>query len=564
MQTQNSRIFKISHPNIELQSELSQGLGISRTLSQLLINRGINNNIEAKNFLKADLKSLLDPFDFSGMKKAVGLVQEAKKKKQKVMLFGDYDVDGITSIALLKSVLIKLGFNVSHYIPHRIKEGYGLNKQAVNFAKKQGIKLVITVDCGTNSPKEIKELKRSKIKVIVTDHHQPLGDKDLEADAVINPKLKKSGYAFKDLAGVGVAYKFCQALTGQELFEELDLVALGTIADVVPLRGENRIIVKEGLKQLSNNRRQGILALIENSRLRKKEMTVEFVSFILGPRINASGRMDTAETALKLMMTSDKDEADILAKTLESFNRQRQKIEEQIMSEAQDLISREINFKEHKVIVVAKEDWHHGVLGVVASKLADRFYRPTVVISMDKEVCKGSARSIKNFHLFDALTDCQQFLTTFGGHEHAAGLTISRNRIKHFRDRINTLASERLSLEDLFPKIEIDLELDFADLTTQIIEELKLLEPFGVGNPEPLFLTRNLKLKSEIAVMGRDTIKFWVTDGIYTYQALGFGMGRFKESFLQAEGFDLVYTPKIDNWQGRNQIILEIKDVSLR
>ncbi len=559
------KILKIASPDTHLQNTLSRELGISKILTQLLINRGIKNVEEAEKFLNASPDHLLDPYLLSDMQNAINLIKKAAKNKKRVMIFGDYDVDGLTALALLKEALSKIGLETTHYIPHRIKEGYGLNKDAIHFARQKGVALLITVDCGTNNNEEIQELRRYNIDVIVTDHHEPVNhDVALCASAIINPKIKESRYKYRDLAGVGVAYKLCQAITGKKLLDDLDLVALGTIADVVPLTGENRVIVKEGLIKLAHTKRPGLKALIETSRIKGKKITPSFVSFILGPRINASGRMDTAEIALNLLMSESDDEASELARTIEMFNRQRQKIEEKILEEAHDLIDREINFKEHKIIVIAKENWHQGVLGIVASKLADKFYRPTIVISKTGGLCKGSGRSIKNFHLFQALLECKDFLKTFGGHSHAVGLTITSDNIEAFRNKINRLAKEKLLLEDLLPSLDIDTELSLSDLNQEIITEFEGLEPFGTGNPEPLFYTRNLKVRGEPQVLSRDTLKFWVTDGNITSQAIGFGMASFKDSITCADSFDFVYTPRIDNWQGEGSVLLEGKDIFFR
>ncbi|MBM3249325.1 MAG: single-stranded-DNA-specific exonuclease RecJ [Candidatus Omnitrophica bacterium] len=558
------KILKIAKPDPSLQNTLSRKLRISTILAQVLINRNLADPNEAQKFLNISTDNFLDPLSFPDMQKAVSLVKKAAKNKDKVLIFGDYDVDGITAAALLKETLAKLGIKALHYLPHRIKEGYGLTKNIAQAAKEMRVKLLITVDCGISNHARVEELKRAGIETIITDHHEPATDKLPEAAAILNPKIKNSGYKFRELAGVGVAYKFCQALAGSTLSEELDLVSLGTIADSVPLIGENRIIAREGLKQLPQTKRPGLRVLIENAGIQDKEFTSTYVSFILAPRLNASGRMDTAETSLKLLLSDNMDEAEELAEALEGYNRQRQKVEGKIFEEAQDLINREVNFKEHKVIVIAKEDWHHGVLGIVASKLADMFYRPAIVISVNDGVCKGSARSTKNFHLFDALFECRGFLDSFGGHAHAAGLLITKDSIRDFRDNINRLAHEKMSLEDLLPSLDVDMELGFKDLNGQVIEELELLEPFGAGNPEPLFYTRNLRLKGEPQTLARETLKFWVTDGDLTYQAIGFGMSGFKESLLSADSFEMIYSPRMDSWRGLDSVILEAKDIILR
>ncbi|MFH1888639.1 MAG: single-stranded-DNA-specific exonuclease RecJ [Candidatus Omnitrophota bacterium] len=559
------KILNIPSPKSHLQNILSRELDISNILAQLLINRGINDPEEAEEFLMPVPDNMLDPFLFVDMQKAVNIIKDAAKNKKKVMIFGDYDVDGLTALALLKETLAMVGVETTHYIPHRINDGYGLNRKSIQLARQKGISLLITVDCGTGNNEEIKELRRHNIDVIVTDHHEPANhDMALCASAVINPKIKGSRYKYRDLAGVGVAYKLCQAITGKKLLDDLDLVSLGTIADVAPLTGENRVIVKEGLVKLTHSERPGIKALIETSRIKGKKITSGFVSFILAPRINASGRVDTAEIALNLLLSRNDNEALTIARKIEELNRQRQKIEEKIMEEAHDLIDREINFKEHKIIVIAKEDWHQGVLGIVASKLADKFYRPTIVISKIGGICKGSGRSIKNFHLFEALLECKDYLKTFGGHSHAVGLIITSDNIADFRDKINRLAKEKMVLKDLLPSIDVDMELSLSDINAQVIGEFNGLEPFGTGNPEPLFYTRGLQLKGEPQILSRDTLKFWVTDGDITLEAIGFGMGSFKDSMMNAGSFDMVYTPKIDDWHGRGSILLQGKDIFFR
>jgi single-stranded-DNA-specific exonuclease len=562
---QAHKILNIASPDIRLQSLLHQEIKISKILAQILINRGIKTLKEADDFLHAGLNKLHDPFSFSQMPQAVEITKKAIKNKDKILIFSDYDVDGVTSLTILKETFSSLGVETQHYIPHRIKEGYGLNRNIIGIARQQKIKLIITADCGTSSYELIKELNNMGVEVIVTDHHEPT-HKDIKSLAwtIINPKLDGSNYKYRDLAGVGVAYKFCQAISAKALTEELDLVALGTIADSVPLTGENRIIARQGLKQIFNTKRTGLKALMETSGISDKKMKTYFVSFILAPRINASGRMDTAETALRLLLSRHNDQALDLAKSMELQNRQRQKVERQILEEAKDIIEREINFKDHKILVVAKEGWHIGVLGVVASKLSDRFYRPAILISIGSSFCKGSGRSIKNFHLFNSLFECRELLENFGGHEHAVGLVIKKENIEDFKNKINNLAKERLTFDDLLPHFDIDMELRLSDLGGDIVRELALLEPIGEGNPEPLFYTKDLKLKGQVARLGRETIKFWVSDGEVNYQAIGFGMASLSQSIEQARNLDLIYSPRIDSWQNQESVILEIKDMFCR
>lgn len=555
------KILRLSTPHVSLQNQFSKELGISKILAQILINRKVTTVAAAGKFLKSSIADLFSPHLFSDMPKAINLVKKALENKEKVLVFGDYDVDGITSTVLLKSTLEVMGLDVLHHIPHRITEGYGLNKEIINFAKDNRVKLIVTADCGIVNHKEIHGLRQANIDVIVTDHHEPQDSSLPAASCIINPKVKHSGYPYRDLAGVGVAYKFAQAITGSLLVDDLDLVTLGTIADSVPLTGENRIIAKEGLSRLPRTKRLGLRAIIENAGIENKKFNSTYISFIIAPRLNAPGRMANAEVSLKLLMCQDAQEAQDLSKELEKFNRERQKIEGKILEEAEELINHQVNFKDHKVIVIAKEDWHQGVLGIVASKLADRFYRPAIVISINENLCKGSARSIQNFHLFDALMDSKELLDSFGGHAHAAGLLITKDNIDDFRKSINKLASDRLTLEDLLPSRDIDLELNLADLNEALVKELERLEPFGMANPEPLFYTRALKLKGEVQLLNRGTLKFWATDGVTASQVIAFGMSSLRESLLQAAYFDLIYTPKIDSWRQEESIILEAKDI---
>jgi single-stranded-DNA-specific exonuclease len=560
-----TKILNISAPDPVLTKSLSYELGISPVIAQLLINRGIKTCADAEKFLSPRLTDLLDPFSFPDMPLAVNFIKKAIKNKDKIMIFGDYDVDGVTSLALVENTLKSLGADVCHYIPHRVNEGYGLSKNICRICKDKGIKLLITVDCGTNSSDLIKELRENKIEVVITDHHEQSDPESQDwASAIINPKLKNSNYKFRDLAGVGVAYKLCQALTGKPLEKDLDLVCLGTIADSVALTGENWVIARQGLKEIAATKRLGLRTLINSSGIKDKAITPISISFILGPRLNASGRLDSAETALELLTTSDPAEAESLAKLVEGFNRQRQKIESNILQEAQDLIDKEVNFKQHQVMVVAKEGWHLGVLGIVASKLADRFYRPAILISIQDGLCRGSGRSIENFHLFNGLMECESLLDNFGGHSHAIGMVIPQENIAEFRQKINDFARQTLAFQDLVPTLNCDMELNLGDLNREFIRDLEKLEPFGQGNLEPLFYSRGLKLKGAPRLYSRDTLKFWVTDGKLTYSAIGFGMGGLMESLVNSNGLDLVYRLKIDSWNGSETVLLEVEEMFLK
>jgi single-stranded-DNA-specific exonuclease len=536
------RIWNINLPDLKLREKISKDLGISSFLAQLLINRGIKTIQEADAFLNPQIGDFSSPFKLLDMEVACERIKRALRNKEKVMIFGDYDVDGITGVAILKSVLDKIGLETFCYLPHRINEGYGLNRSIIKIAKQKGIHLIITVDCGISNISEVEELKKESIDVIITDHHLPLDNRIPPALAVIDPKRDNSESI--DLAGVGVAYKLACAVLGRELTEYLDLVCLGTVADNLPLVGENRVMVKKGLEILSQTKRPGLVALMEVAGINKKYLDSFDVAYILAPRINASGRIDTAELSLRLLLTESKEEAEDLAYNLNKINSERQRIEEKILKEAEATIEREVNFKENKVIILAKENWHEGVLGIVASRIRDMFYRPTVIISLRDGICRGSVRSIDNFHIIEALSECRDILKNFGGHRLAAGLSILKENIHALRERLNRLAEQKLKLQDIQPRLNIDMELRFDELNDDLLDDIEKLKPFGEQNPPPLFYTPSLKLRAEPRNLGMDTLRLWASDGRFTYPAVGFGMSNLKEYLSKVEYFDLVYSLK--------------------
>ncbi|MFC1703838.1 single-stranded-DNA-specific exonuclease RecJ [Candidatus Omnitrophota bacterium] len=556
------KIWKIAPANPVLQARLAEALKLHPLLSQVLSNRGINTIAAAEDFLKADISCLHDPFDLEDMERVVERIKKAARKKEKVLICSDFDVDGVTSCAVVKLLMQKFGIDAITYIPHRVNEGYGISTKAIKLAKEKKVSLFISLDCGITDYEELKAIKEAGIDAVVIDHHKPIKDTLPPAYGIINPKKSSCAYPFEDLASVGLAYKLAQALCDEGFKEHLDLVALGTVADVMSLRGENRILVKEGLKEINATKRIGLKALIDACGLQKKKIMPGFISYALGPRINASGRIDSAEKALSLLLSSDFEEAKKLATDLNSYNRQRQKIQTDMFNQALNLVEREVNFKEHFVIVLSQKDWHLGVLGIVASKIADRFYRPTIIISVDdKQVGKGSARSIEQFHIFDAISQCSDTLLGFGGHKYAAGISVQEKRIDAFRSAINKIAREALSQEELFPALKIDAQVPLQMLSLDIAYAIDDLAPFGIGNPHPVFCSRNLMVKSEPTIVGRDTIKFWVTDGKRTTQVVGFGMGETFDMIRHAENIDIAYAVSIDSWHAEPQIQLELKDV---
>jgi len=557
------KIWKVREPDLFLQKTLSEALNISTVTAQLLANRGITSPTLARQFLACSLDSCHDPFLFKDMEKAVGRIRKAISKGEKILVYGDYDVDGITAVALLYSSLRYSGGHVEYYIPNRIEEGYGLNLSAINEAKKRKVSLIVTVDCGITSYREIEFANNSKIDVIVTDHHKILNNKLPEAYAIINPLQDGCEYPYKHLAGVGIAYKLAKALLdgGPVTAEDfLDLISLGTVADIVPQVGENRILTRHGLERLSRSSRVGLQALINISGLNGKDISYGHVGFILGPRINAMGRIGSPEVALKLLLTEDETEANELASVLNTENRNRQKIESAILQEALEKVEAEVDFDRHPVIVLASEEWHPGVIGIVASRLIERFHRPTILISIDEKVGRGSGRSIDGFHLFDGLLKCREFLLGFGGHEAACGLTIEKNRIDGFREAINAIAQDILKEKDFVPVITIDADIPLSLLKEKVLYEIEGLSPFGPSNPRPVLSSRNLRVKDTPRLFGKNGFKFFVTDKTVTCEAVAFG--REKLDMPKAgQHVELAYTPSLNTWQGLPSIQLELKDI---
>lgn len=558
-----SKEWRINDSNPQMQATLSQALGIHPIVAQLLINREITDIQEARDFLLADLSCLHNPFLLKNMDIAVERIRKAKANNERVLVFGDYDVDGVTSSALLNNVLKQLGIEVSHYIPHRMHHGYGLNSEVAQEAKENKIDLLIAVDCGINAVEEVRLINEAGIEVIIIDHHEP--DHRLpDAVAIINPKQKDCLYPFKHLASAGLVTKLIQAILGKVDEEILDLAAIATVADIVPLHGENRILVKCGLLRLPTTKNKGLMALLEIAKIKGKKITPFHVGFLLGPRINAAGRMDSAHKSLDLFLSDDSQAAVDLAKMLDRHNTDRQRMQSDIVEEALALVEQDINFKEQKVIVLSKEGWHKGVLGIVASKITDKYYRPTIIISINEDgIGTASARSIDGFHLHHALSGCVDYLETFGGHEGAAGLTIKKENIDSFKGLINKIAYEMLEAKKLIPTLYIDCEIPLAIISLELTTVIEAMEPFGEGNPAPIFCSRGVTVKSFPKIMGKDTLKFWVTDEQNTISAVGFGMAKYSALIRPGAKIDLAYQITLDDWNKEPTPQLILKDIRI-
>jgi single-stranded-DNA-specific exonuclease len=547
----------------ELLSELDPSFRLSPLTLKFLYGRGLRSRAQIDHYLYANLEELQDPYAVPGMREAVEVIRRHIAARNMILIHGDYDVDGVTSSAVLYRVLAKVGARVSVFLPHRMTDGYGLTRVGVARAKATGASLLITADCGITAFEPVREARAAGIDVIVTDHHQLSPHGLPEATAIVHAALAQSGEPFRDLSAVGLAYKLAQALVGEASFDLLDLVALGTVADVAPLVGENRIFVRFGLERLAAGKNVGLRAIASQARLRGRP-NASHLAFVFGPRINASGRVDSADHAFRLLVSEDAREAEELARKLEEENKLRRRLEREAVSQAVEKVEREVHFNRDRVIVVWDRRWHPGVIGIVASRLVDRFYRPAVVISVDeKGMGKGSARSVRYFNVFRALSEASGHLVEYGGHEQAAGLKIEERNLEAFREDINRVASSIMEVSCLVKSFDVDLEVpDLEALSPQFLREIELLEPFGAGNPKPVFLTRNLMLKGKPEQAGENRLRFWITDGRVTFEAVW--QKAKPVPWHDALRMDVLYTPALKTWNGQPIAYLEIRDVRVQ
>lgn len=553
-----------------LVDNLSEHFSLSEPTVQILINRGYKTKESIQDFLFPSLSNLFDPFLFRDMDKATSRIIEAINKQEPFLIYGDYDVDGVSSVTLLLRNLIKLDADAYYYIPDRIKEGYGISQVGIESARERGFKLIITVDCGINAHDKLKYARKNGIDIIVTDHHTPKMDFD-DAFAVINPQVEEEKYPFSELAGVGVAYKLLQGLymklgrEPEELYSDLDLVALGTVADIVSLTGENRLLVKKGIEVLNDTKKTGLLALIKRSGLKCGNIGSGEISFVLAPRINAVGRIGSAGEAVELLLTGDRGKAWRYATSLEEINRVRQKYHEKVVRDSIDIIESRGYDEGIGGIVIAREDWHEGVVGIAASKIAERYSRPTILISTAGNLGKGSGRSIKAFYLLDALDECSEYLHKYGGHRYAAGITIEKDMIDNFREAFDTIVKEQLDEDDLRKELDIDCKVSFVDISEKFISELKKLEPFGYGNRKPIFITEEVDFVGYPKIVGNNHLKIKARDRETVMQTIGFGKGDIASRIeIGKPVYDLCYRVKENRYRGRKNINLHILHIGKR
>ena len=543
--------------------KLVSELGVSPVVARLLVLRGITEPEAADQFLNPSLSDLHDPFQMAGMRAALERLGRAIAQKEKILIYGDYDVDGTTAVVVLLTVLGSLGASVEVHIPHRLRDGYGMRVPVVERAAAEGYKVLLSVDTGIREHEVIERASELGIDCIVTDHHLPI-DSLPPACAILNPRRPDCAYPDKNLSGVGVAFKLAQALMGDRMSESLlqsylKVVAIGTIADVVPLAGENRVIAKFGLQGLQQPVQPGLGALLDVAGLKGHAPTAGDVAFRIAPRLNAAGRMEDARAVIELLTTADRVKAREIALSLDELNGERQRVENSILGEIEDVLNSQPQLSERYTLVFAGEGWHRGVLGIVAQRVVERSNRPTLIVGVDNGTGQGSGRSIASFHLLEALTASQDIFERFGGHRAAAGFTLPSQRIDELKARFEEYARSVLSPEDLEPRLRVDLEVDLDQIDWPVYEELKKMEPFGLGNPTPVFLARGLRLALAPRIVGKKHLKLRVGKGAKLFDALGWNQAKQANQFGPGDSCDMAFTLDENSYQGITSLQMVIK-----
>ena len=549
--------------------ELGEKLNMSPILTLLLIRRGITTESAAKRFFRPQLADLINPFLMKDMDIAVDRLNDAMGRKERILVYGDYDVDGCTAVALVYKFLLQFYSNIEYYIPDRYDEGYGVSKKGIDYAKEQGVKLIIILDCGIKAIDEIAYAKEQGIDFIICDHHVP-DEKLPDAVAILNPKREDDPYPFKDLCGCGVGFKFMQAFAKNNgipfsrLIPLLDLCAVSIAADIVPVVDENRILAFHGLKQLNQNPSIGLEAIIDICGLNNRELSMSDIIFKIGPRINASGRMENGRESVDLLVEKDLGMALRMAKHINEYNEQRKDIDKQMTEEANQIVARLENQKHQSSIVLYDENWKKGVIGIVASRLTEIYFRPTVVLTRDGDYATGSARSVTGFDIYSAIKSCRHLLVNFGGHTYATGLTLKWDRIKEFRMAFQQYVDDHILPEQTEANLKIDSVIDFKDITKRLHNDLKKFSPFGPGNPKPLFCTLNVYDYGTSKVVGREQehIKLELVDSKSSnvVKGIAFGQSASARYIKSKRSFDIAYTLE-DNVFKHNAIQLQIEDI---
>ncbi len=555
------------HPDTDKINYLAKALGVSKNIAYLLVQRGIENFDRAKAFFRPDLRALHDPFLMKGMEKAVQRIEKALAAEENILVYGDYDVDGTTSVALMTTFLRTLTPNVASYIPDRYTEGYGISYKGIDFAADNACGLIIALDCGIKAIDKVAYAREKDIDFIICDHHRP-GEKVPEAIAVLDPKQKDCSYPFKELCGCGIGFKVIQALTqnsGKDfelLLPYLDLVATAIGADIVPIVGENRILAYHGLHVMNTLPRPGFKAMIAN--VKKEELTITDVVFIIAPRINAAGRMAHALRAAELLMETDETQASKMAQAVETYNADRKEADHRIAEEALQQI--ETNGEQNRFsTVVYQEDWHKGVIGIVASRLIETYYRPTLVFTKSGQKLAASARSVRGFDIYNALEACSEYIEQFGGHKYAAGLTLEEANYEKFKQRFEEVVHDMIDEKLLIPQILIDKELDFGALTPKFCRILKQFAPFGPGNMRPVFLTKNVHDTGYAKPIGEEDkhlrCALRKVNAPNYYNAIGFNLGDKLALLADNNPIEVVYSVEENEWNGKTTLQLKLRDL---
>ncbi|MEA4937110.1 MAG: single-stranded-DNA-specific exonuclease RecJ [Paludibacter sp.] len=565
-------IKTLDEQQIEIKNSLASALNISPILAQLLVQRGICTFEDARNFFRPDFANLHDPYLMADMDKAVSRLTDAIQDNEKILIYGDYDVDGTTSVSLVYKFIKKFYSNVDFYIPDRYNEGYGISIQGIDYAHKNGIKLVIALDCGIKAVEKIKYANGLNIDFIICDHHTP--DTELPgAIAVLDPKRPDCPYPYKHLSGCGVGFKLMQAfalknnIPFSELISLLDLVALSIASDIVPITGENRILAFYGLKQINTNPSIGVKSILNVCGLAEKEITISDIVFKVGPRINASGRMKLASEAVELMVSSDANFAREKSGTINEYNNDRKDLDKNITDEAIKLIASNTAYLTRKSIVVYKPDWHKGVIGIVASRLSEEFYKPSIVLTKSNGMASGSARSVPGFDIYNAIDSCRDLLENFGGHRYAAGLSMKEENVAVFTERFEKYVAETITEEQTSPQIDIDAQITFKDITPKFFSVLKQFGPFGPGNMKPVFSTSKVMDYGSSRLVGKDQehLKMELVDSSSenVMNGIAFGMYEFNDHLKSLNPLDICYTLEENTFNGNTNIQLMIRDIKV-
>lgn len=571
--------------------ELSKAIGVDDKLATLLVQRGITTYNEAKDFFRPSLNQLHDPFLMKDMDKAVDRLVKAMKDGEKILIYGDYDVDGTTAVALIYTYLKNLinKKKIEFYIPDRYEEGYGISYKGIDYAADNGFGLVIVLDCGIKAVEKINYANERGVDFIICDHHRP-GDEIPQAVAVLDSKRNDCGYPYKELSGCGVGFKLITGLSMrlgrpiEEVYELLDYVAVSIAADIVPITGENRILAFFGLKLLNKKPRPGIEAVLGHANIHRKEeysssemekqnvlereLTISDLVFLIGPRINAAGRLEKASDSVRLLIATNQNHAEKLAASINDLNVKRREFDNAITEEALSMIDADEKMRNAKSTVIFNENWHKGVIGIVASRLTDSYYRPTIVLTRSGNLITGSARSIKNFDIYDAIDNCSDLLEHFGGHKYAAGLSLKPENLEKFSERFEQYVSEHLDEDELIPELNVDIKMDFFNITPKFVRILKQFAPFGPGNLSPVFLTENvIDSGYSRAVGNKKHLKLTVTQRDNTenvFAGIAFQKGDLFERIHSKEPFSMCYYIEENFWQGRTTLQLNVKDIKFK